>query len=137
MRDFVLKNKKIVLLLAGCLIGVAGVFLFARHQWKIQKEITYKCADQKTLNVVYYRNSVVIGDKKEKVLLKKNLSNGEASQYVSKINDMKFWTNGKFVMVEQGDTIPYYDCSVEGPTGDGLQNPTIDIPADQIQVAPK
>ena len=129
-------KKKMLLVFLGVVIGIGGVFLCLRNEKVSHTTVAYICADQKKLNVSFSKGSaILLLDKK--VRLREKDSNDEVTQYVSIQENMTLWKNKDFVMLEQGNTVPYYDCSVGGPQGDGLQNPAIDIPADQIEIAPK
>lgn len=132
------KNQKKAYLFFALAISVVGVIIYVRSSTYVVDHVVYKCADEKTLDVTYYKKSVMLHlDQRTNVFLKKNLSNDQASQYISKSENMTFWTNGKFVIVEEGNNVPYYECSVDGPSGDGLTTPSEDIPSDQVQIAPE
>ena len=127
------KKKKTLLVLLGVVIGIGGAYLYLRNVKVSHTTVAYICADQKKLNISFSKGSaVLLLDKK--IRLREKASNDEVTQYVSIQENMILWKNKDFVMLEQGNTVPYYECSISGPQGDGLQNPAIDIPADQVEV---
>jgi hypothetical protein len=129
------KKKKILLVLLGIAIGLVGTFWYFKHEMIPIKRVMYICADQKKLDVSFYKKGAVLHvENDKKIFLTRDLKNNSATRYRTVTNSMTLWENKDFVMVEEGDAVLYYECSIGGPQGDGLQNPAIDIPANQIEV---
>ena len=131
--DILKSKKKILLVLLGVVIGICGSFLYLRNQKASQTTVAYICADEKKLDISFSKGSaVLLLDKK--IRLREKASNDEVTQYVSIQENMTLWKNKDYVMLEQSDTVPYYECSVGGPQGDGLSNPALEIPSDQVEI---
>lgn len=125
-------------MLLGVAIGIVGVILYYKKNEVPIRRAVYICADQKKLDVSFYKKVAVLHvENDKKIFLTRDLKNDIATRYRTITNSMTLWENKDFVMVEEGDTVLYYECSINGPAGDGLQNPAIDIPADQVEIAPE
>lgn len=132
------KRKKNILLLIFVLVMSTGALFVVREKESSGEYITYICADKKTVGIMKSEKKMkVILDNKKHILFRIDITNSVASRYVSSNPKMTLWMNDRYIMIEDEQSVPYYDCSIGGPGADEITNPSLQIPADQVQYAPQ
>lgn len=129
------KKKTIIIFLIA--LTCLGFFLVYTKNNTLIERVTYMCADEKKLDVSIYENAIIAHfDEKKNIHFRKDLSNESASRFLSTDNTMILWKNDQFIMIEEGNSVPYYECNKTGPLTDPLANPSIEILSDKVQLAP-
>lgn len=138
METQVKRRTKILIVSIVCVLLCTAVYFAITQKKKNVHHALYACADEKIVDVVVKKDTIqAVLDKKQHVSFKKDISNNVASRYISKNPKMVLWMNDTYIMIEEGDTVPYYDCSVGGPKAEELTNPSIEIPSNEVQLAPQ
>lgn len=132
-------SKKIAQIIFAILVLASVVWVISTNTEKTFGEHSvFLCSDEKKIDVSFYKKSIVVHfDKNNNVRFVKDLSNDIASRYRSLDQSMTLWINDRYIMIEEGNSVPYYDCSVSGPGADSFANPSVQIPSGQVQIAPK